>query len=204
MSTGPDMLRKESNFGSVTDSEYFCSHTPPVVALAEKLRLKKIIFVTRGRSKLKTMLCIAVWGRYYNVRAEFTIFQMHIHMRKYIRLYTFRYVAIYRDLGQFLSPPFLSQVLWQITWPRLRSQVTCGVFCVCFIKWHHKSLGPKSLGLFWNAPYCFPTDALLTSPCITVNTIVTSRVNTIVTSLNAAQSQTTMPTMLSQPMASHP
>ena len=50
----------------------------------------------------------------------------------------------------------------------------------------HKSLGPKSLGLFWNAPYCFPSDALLTSPCISVKIIVTSRVNSIVTSLNAA------------------
>ena len=105
--------------------------------------------------------------------------------------------------ARFLSP-ILSQETWQITWPRLRSQVTCGVFCLCFLKWLYKSLGPKSLGLFWNAPYCFPSDALLTSPCFSVNTIVTSRVNTIVTSLNAAASQPTMPTMLSQPMVSHP
>ena len=105
--------------------------------------------------------------------------------------------------ARFLSP-ILSQVTWQVTWPRLRSQVTSGVFCLCFLKWLHKSLGPKSLGLFWNAPYCFPSDALLTSPCISGNTIVTSRVNTIVTSLNAAPSQPTMSTMLSQPMASHP
>ena len=105
--------------------------------------------------------------------------------------------------ARFLSP-ILSQETWQITWPRLRSQVTCGVFCLCFLKWLHKSLGPKSLGLFWNAPYCFPSDALLTSPCISVNTIVTLRVNTIMTSLNAAASQPTMPTILSQPMVSHP
>ena len=104
--------------------------------------------------------------------------------------------------ARFLSP-ILSQVTWQVTWPRPRSQVTCGVFCLCSLKWLHKSLGPKSLGLFWNAPYCFHSDALLTSPCISVNTIVTSHVNTIVTSLNAASSQPTMPTMLSQPMASH-
>ena len=104
--------------------------------------------------------------------------------------------------ARFLSS-ILSQVTWQVTWPRPRSQVTCGVFCFCFLKWLHKSLGPKSLGLFWNAPYCSPSDALLTSPCISVNTIVTSRVNTIVTSLNAAPSQPTMPTMLSQPIASH-
>ena len=104
---------------------------------------------------------------------------------------------------RFLSP-ILSQVTWEVTWPRLRSQVTCGVFCLCFLKWLQKSLGPKSLGLFWNPPYCFPTDALFTSPCITVNTIVTSRLNTIVASLNAAPSQPTMPMMLSQPMASHP
>ena len=98
-----------------------------------------------------------------------------------------------RDLKEDVSPLWarflshiLSQVTWQVTWPRLRSQVTCGVFCLWFLKWLHKSLGPKSLGLFWNAPYCFPSDALLTSPCISVNIIVTSRVNSIVTSLNAA------------------
>ena len=86
----------------------------------------------------------------------------------------------WKPWARFLSP-ILSQVTWQVTWPRLRSQVTCGVFCLCFLKWPH-----KSLGLFWNAPYCFPSDALLTSPCIIINTIVTSRVNTRVTSLNAA------------------
>ena len=56
--------------------------------------------------------------------------------------------------------PILSQVTWQVTWPRLRSHVNCGVFCLSFHKWLHKSLGPKSLGLFWTAPYCFPRDAL--------------------------------------------
>ena len=70
----------------------------------------------------------------------------------------------------------LSQLTCQVTWAHLRSQVT----------------GSKSLGLFWNAPYCFPNDALLTWPCISVNssycdvTPGTSRVNSIVTSLNAA------------------
>ena len=97
-------------------------------------------------------------------------------------------VSVFKFKGDKLSPsaetrarflsPILSEVTWQVTWPRLRSQVTCGVFCLCFLKWLHKSIGPKSLGLFWNAPYCFPSDALLTSPCISVNTIVTSRVNT--------------------------
>ena len=87
--------------------------------------------------------------------------------------------------ARFLSH-ILSQVSWQVTWPRLRPQVTCGTFCLSFFKWLHKSLGPKSLGLFWNAPYCFPSDALLTSPDISVNTIVTSHVSSIVTSLNAA------------------
>ena len=68
----------------------------------------------------------------------------------------------------------------------MTSSWTCVVFCLCFLKWLHRSHGPKSLGLFWNAPYCFPSDALLTSPWISVNDIVTSHVNTIVTSLNAA------------------
>ena len=92
----------------------------------------------------------------------------------------------------------LSQVTLQVTCPRLRSQVTCGVFCLCFLKWLHQSLGPKSLGLYWNAPYCFPSDALLTSPCTSVNTTVTSHMNTIVTSLDAAPQQPTMLTMLSK------
>ena len=92
--------------------------------------------------------------------------------------------------ARFLSH-ILSQVSWQVTWPRLRPQVTCGAFCLQFLKWLHKSLGPKSLGLFWNAPYCFPSDALFTSPGISVNTIVTSRVKSIVTSLNAAPKQPT-------------
>ena len=101
---------------------------------------------------------------------------------------------------RFLSP-ILSQVTWQFT------SITCGVFLLCFFNWLHKSLwpkslGPKSHGLFWNTPYCFPSDALLTSPCISVNTIVTSRFNTLVTSLNAAPYQPAMPTMLSEPMAS--
>ena len=87
--------------------------------------------------------------------------------------------------ARFLSH-ILSQVSWQVTWPRLRPQVTCGAFCLSLLKWLHKSLGPKSLGLFWNAPYCFPSDALFTSPGISINTIKTSRVNSIVTSLNAA------------------
>ena len=52
-------------------------------------------------------------------------------------------------------------------------------FYLCFLIWLHKSLGPKSLGLFWNAPYCLPSHALLTSPCSSVNTIVTSCVNTM-------------------------
>ena len=33
------------------------------------------------------------------------------------------------------------------------------LFCLCFLKWLHKSLGPKSHGLLWNALYCFPSDA---------------------------------------------
>ena len=94
-------------------------------------------------------------------------------------------IRSYHSRASFLSH-ILSQVTWQVTWPRLRSHVTCGVYCLRFLKWLHKSLGPKSLGLFWNAPYCFPSDALLTSPCISVNIIVTSRANSIVTSLNAA------------------
>ena len=49
----------------------------------------------------------------------------------------------------------LSQETWQVTWPRLRSQVTWGVYC--FLKWLHKSLGS-----FRNTPYWFPSDALLT------------------------------------------
>ena len=90
-------------------------------------------------------------------------------------------VMFWYTWARFLSP-ILIQVTWQVTWPHPRLQV----FCLCFLKWLHKSLGPKSLGLFCNAPYCFPSDPLLTSPCISVNTIVTSRVDTIVTSLNTA------------------
>ena len=98
-----------------------------------------------------------------------------------------RWKEVFRHLhehgARFLSP-ILSQISWQVTWLRLQSQVTCGVFC--FLKWLHKSLGPKSLGLLWNAPDCFPSNVLLTSPCISVNIITMSHINTILMSLNAA------------------
>ena len=64
----------------------------------------------------------------------------------------------------------LSQVTCQVTWPRLRTQVTCGVSCLSFLKWLH-----MSLRLFWDASYCFSSNGLLTSPCISDNTVVTSR-----------------------------
>ena len=86
-----------------------------------------------------------VWRCLFAIRSHILNFRIH-------QLYTW---------ARFLSH-ILSQVSWQVTWPRLRPQVTCGAFCLSFLKWLHKSLGPKSLGLFWNAPYCFPSDALLT------------------------------------------
>ena len=54
---------------------------------------------------------------------------------------------------------------------------------ISFFKWLRKSLGPKSLCLFWDCTLSFSQRCVVD---IRVNTIVTPHVNTIMTSLNAA------------------
>ena len=46
-------------------------------------------------------------------------------------------------------------------------QMNCLVFCLPFLM----SLGSKTLGIFWNAPFYSPGDDLLMPPCIRVDTI---------------------------------
>ena len=86
----------------------------------------------------------------------------------------FKWECRVSDSGARFLSPILSQVTRHASWPRLRTHVTCGVFCFPFLKLLHMSLEHKSLGLFCNAPYCSLGDELLTSPYISVNSIVTS------------------------------
>ena len=144
-------------------------------------------------------------------------FFMFMHMRVFLSVslpvrlsaFPFRCTHLVLRLSllnwiRFLSP-ILSEVIWQVTWPRLLSQVTCGVFGLWFLIWLHRLLGPKSLGLFWNAPYCFPSDALLTSHA-SVSTLLWRHTSTIYwrdwMQHHSNPRTNESPTMLLEPVAS--
>ena len=71
----------------------------------------------------------------------------------YVTLYTFGPFTIpsleLSNLASHLASSSISSNLWS--------------FLSLISNWLHKSFGPNSLDLFWNAPCCFPSDALLTS-----------------------------------------
>ena len=76
----------------------------------------------------------------------------------------FSLVSWIEELDKSLG--FVFQTRWLVKFP---VSYFFDDFCLLFLMWLHKSLGPKPISSFWNAPHCPHSDGLLTSPCFSVS-----------------------------------